>query len=300
MNIRDLKYLVALAECRHFGKAAKLCFVSQPTLSMQIKKLEDYLGVKLLERTQKSVLLTNIGNVVAERARIILQQVDELRDVAKLAKDPYQGEVKIGIIPTLAPYLLPPIIPRLAKKFPQLQIYLVEEQTALLLEKLKQGKLDAAFLALPVTEKDFIATPLFAEEFVLAVPGHHTFSKRKNIKQTALADKTLLLLTEGHCMREQALAVCHSAQAKENKSFRATSLETLRHMVATGAGITLMPQLACKTTDGVAYVPFIAPQPSRTIGLLWRATSAKAALFKDIAQHIKLILAKQNGVRIIN
>ena len=244
MNIRDLQYLVALADHGHFGKAAEICFVSQPALSMQIKKLEENLGIKLLERTNKSVLLTEVGTAIAEQARQILNQVEEVRELAKSAKDPFSGELKIGIFPTLAPYLLPHIIQPLSKIFPKLSFYLIEEKTAILLEQLKHGKIHAAILALPVEEKVLSSSLLFKEEFLLTVPHSHPFAKRKSIEHEELDKKKILLLEEGHCMRHQILSFCQNINLHEAKNFRATSLETLRHMVAAGAGITLMPKLS--------------------------------------------------------
>jgi len=296
MNSRDLKYLVALHDHLHFGKAADACFVSQPALSMQIKKLEETLGVKLLERTNKSVLLTDIGMAITDRARLILQQIDEMRDLAKLAKDPYSGELKIGIIPTLAPYLLPVIMPSLSKKFPKLSFYLHEEQTSLLVQKLKEGQLDAAFLVPPLPESNFASALLFEEEFVLAVPSTHPLSKRKIIKKTDLTNQHLLLLEEGHCMREQTLSFCHAAHASETQNFRGTSLETLRYMVASGNGITLMPKLAQQSHDSVCYIPFSAPKPTRSIGLYWRSTAAKKYLLEDFAHQIRNIVGKLKTV----
>lgn len=297
MNIRDLKYLVALADQRHFGKAAETCFVSQLALSMQIRKLEKYLGIKILERTSRSVFLTDMGILLVEKARNILNQVEEMREIAKLASDPCSGELKIGIIPTLAPYLLPHVIPKLSATFPKLTIYLVEEQTASLIEKLKQGKLDGVILALPIAEKDFMTSTLFEEEFMLAMPSNHPLSKRKLIQQNELANENLLLLEDGHCLRKQALAVCNRMNAHESKSFRATSLETLRHMVASGIGITLMPKLACKSNDGVTYVAFNKPKPSRIIGILWRTSTAKETLLNDITDYIKKIIEKQKVLK---
>lgn len=299
MNIRDLKYLVALADLGHFGKAADTCFVSQPALSMQIMKLEQSLGIKLLERTNKSVLLTEPGIIIVKRARQILNQIEEVREIAKSAKDPYSGELKIGVFPTLAPYLLPLIVPKLAKEYPKLSFYLVEEQTSLLIEKLKQGKLHAAFLSLPVMEKSFSSALLFEEEFFLATPTSHPLAKLKVVKQQDLDNKNLLLLEEGHCMRDQALSLCHRMQAHETKNFRATSLETLRHMVTAGVGITLMPALACSSSDTISYVPFSSPKPTRSIGLYWRATTAKQALLEDIVIKIKSILKKQKTVKVV-
>jgi len=296
MNTRDLQYLVALSDHCHFGKAAEACFVSQPALSMQIKKLEEALGVKLLERTNKSVLLTDTGIAITERARQILNQVEEMRDLAKLAKDPYSGELKIGIIPTLAPYLLPLIIPSLSKKFPKISFYLIEEQTSVLIEKLKIGKLDAAFLAHPVIETSLATSSLFEEEFLLAVPCTHPLAKRKAIKHNDLDNQNVLLLEEGHCMREQTLALCHKMNASETQNFRATSLETLRHMVAAGNGVTLMPKLAQQLNDSVSYIPFGSPKPMRSIGLYWRFSAAKKALLENMAVQIKQIMTKRKTV----
>lgn len=297
MNIRDLKYLVALADHNHFGKAASASFVSQPALSMQIMKLEKSLGIKLLERTNKSVLLTDHGAVIVERAREILKQVDEIREIAKAAQDPYAGELKIGIIPTLAPYLLPLIIPKLSKIYPKLSIYLVEGQTAILIDQLKQGKLHAAFLAHPFMEKGFSSSLLFQEQFLLAASVAHPFAKLKSIKQKDLDNQQLLLLEEGHCMRDQALALCHKMQASETQNFRASSLETLRHMVSAGIGITLLPRLACHEGASISYIPFSAPKPTRSIALYWRNLTAKEPLLLDLVIQIKSILKKTKRVK---
>lgn len=293
MNIRDLKYLVALHEHRHFGKAAEACFVSQPALSMQIKKLEEFLGIKLLERNNKSVFLTDEGRAITERARHILHQVEELQDIAKLAEDPYSGKLKIGIIPTLAPYFLPLIIPKLSKLFPKIAFYLIEEQTALLVEKLKIGKLDAAFLALPIIENHLNSSCLFKEEFLLAVPNTHKLAKQKKVNQTDLNTRDLLLLEEGHCMRDQVLTLCQKTKHLETQAFSGTSLETLRHMVAAGVGITLMPKLAQKLEDGIAYIPFDSPKPARSIGLFWRATTTKRLLLDGMAKEIRKIMKQK-------
>lgn len=298
MNIRDLKYLVALAEQEHFGKAADACFVSQPALSMQIKKLEETLGVKLLERTNKSVLLTDSGTIIAKRARHILNEVEEIREIAKSAQDIFSGELKIGIFPTLAPYLLPIIIPKLSKKFPNISFYLIEEKTNTLIEQLKSGKLHAAFLASPIAETGLKHTALFNEEFLLAVSANHELSHHKMVKQQDLANKNLLLLDEGHCMREQALALCHRMKVAETQNFRATSLETLRNMVIANVGITLMPKLACHQNNAICYIPFNSPKPSRTIELFWRTTSAKQVALEAIAKEIQKILTKNNSVTI--
>jgi len=300
MNLRDLKYLIAVAEHRHFGNAAEACFVSQPALSMQIKKLEESLGVQLIERTNKSVFLTDIGKEITEHARDIVYRIDAMRDIAKQAKDPYRGELRIGIIPTLAPYLLPHIIPGLTRLFPHLKIYLHEEQTDHLIMKLKHGKLDAALFGLPLSDDNFAALPLFEEELLLATPLNHPFSKRKSIHHADLANKTLLLLEDGHCLRDQALSLCDAVNATADKSFQATSLETLRHMVASQAGITLMPKLACKTNDGICYLSFRSPKPTRMLGLIWRPSTAKKILLKNVGMQIRKLLSRQKIVRVIN
>lgn len=290
MNIRDLQYLIALIDHRHFGKAAEACFVSQPALSMQIKKLEQYLGVQLLERTNKSVMMTPIGAELGEHARQVIRQIETIRDIARSAADPFGGELKLGIFPTLAPYLLPQIMPRLSEKFPRLSLLLREEQTALLIDKLRNGQIDAALLALPVEENHFTTVSLFSEEFLLAVPEGHDFARRKSIDQKELAGEQLLLLEDGHCLREQALSFCYRLRAKENQNFRATSLETLRHMVAAGVGMTLMPKYACKNNDGIAYIKFKSPPPAREIGMIWRNSAARQQALSDIAAQIKFIM----------
>jgi len=300
MNIRDLKYLVAVADHCHFGNAAEACFVSQPALSMQIKKLEDTLGIQLIERTNKSVFLTEIGKLVTQHARDIICRVEIMRDIARQAKDPYSGELRLGVIPTLAPYLLPHIIPGLTRIFPNLKIYLHEEQTDHLITKLKHGKIDAALFGLPLIDEDFIALPLFEEELVLATPFNHALSKRQSIRHSDLKNKTLLLLEDGHCLRDQALSLCHIVNASADKSFQATSLETLRHMVASNAGITLMPKLACRANDGICYLPFASPKPTRILGMIWRPSTAKTILLENMVGQIRKLMIKQKMVKIIN
>jgi LysR family hydrogen peroxide-inducible transcriptional activator len=303
MNLRDLSYLVALEDHEHFGKAADHCFVSQPTLSMQIKKLEETLGVQLIERKNRSFILTEVGKKIADKAREVLYHVDVMKDFAKQSKDPYQGELLIGLIPTLAPYLLPFIVSGLSNFFPNLKIYWVEKQTSLLLQDLAQGKLDAAILALPIPEERFINQLLFEEEFLLAVPVSHDLGKRKMVKIEELNQEELLLLGEGHCFREQALSFCQQAHLPVKKTFEATSLETLRHMVASKLGITLIPRLASKLEDGLNYLRFSESCPSRTIGLVWRESGAKQVLLQDFASKIRDLLSAQSaktGVRVLD
>ncbi|MCD6046763.1 MAG: oxyR [Gammaproteobacteria bacterium] len=287
MNLRDLKYLVSLAELKHFGKAADACFISQPALSIQIKKLEKYLGVQLLERNNKSVLLTDIGQTIAEQAILVLQEADKIRELAKVAKDPFAGELKLGIIPTLSPYLLPHIMPKLSQSFPKLSFYLVEEQTQVLEEKLRQGKIDAAILATAMQETNISQHFLFEEKFLLAVPSAHPLAKQKKAKLENIQQTGLLLLEDGHCLRDQVLSFCQYSTDIEKQNFRATSLETLRHMVIAGTGLTLMPELACYPHKKITYIPLGAPQPSRQISLYWRTSSAKNILLQALAQQLE-------------
>lgn len=298
MNIRDLKYLVAVADFGHFGKAASHCCVSQPALSMQIKKLEELFGVQLIERSTKSVLLTAVGAAIVERTRGLLCQVEEIKGIAQEARDPFSGQLTLGIIPTFAPYVLPHIISGLSKAFPRLILYLVEEKTHILLDRLRQGAIDIALLAIPITEQGFMISPLFKEEFMLAVNRSHSLAKQKVIKAADLQTRSLLLLEEGHCMRDQALEFCQKMMLSEENSFKATSLETLRYMVAANVGITLMPRLACKADDGISYIPFNTPKPTRTAGLVWRLSTPKVDLFKALACEIKKLMGKQKIIKI--
>ncbi|KZC34119.1 transcriptional regulator, partial [Rhodanobacter sp. FW510-R12] len=245
MNLRDLQYLVALAEHRHFGRAAEACFVSQPTLSTQIKKLEDELGVSLVERTPRKVLLTEVGRDIATRARDVLNEIEQIRGVARRTLDPESGTVRLGIFPTLGPYLLPHALPLVREAFPRLELLLVEEKTEVVLRMLREGKLDAGILALPLHEDSLHSEFLFEEPFLLAVSDAHPLAQHQGqLKLGDLSSQNLLLLEDGHCLRDQALEVCHLTGAGEHSGFRATSLETLRQMVAANVGITLLPVTA--------------------------------------------------------
>lgn len=288
MNLRDLRYFVALAEHRHFGRAATACHVSQPTLSTQIRKLEDELGVTLIERAPRKVMLTEIGTDLLEHARRIVDDADAMKLAARRLQNPESGSLRIGVFPTLGPYLLPHVIKPLRARFPQLELRLVEEKSADILARLKDGRLDAGLLALPVHEDQLHAEPLFSEAFWLAVPRTHRLAGNDRLPVEALHDERLLLLEDGHCLRDQALDVCRMAGAQETGGFRATSLETLRQMVAAGVGITLLPQLA--VTEPVAQpedVRLIAlsgdPLPSRHIAMVWRRSTPQHAFLTAIA-----------------
>jgi LysR family hydrogen peroxide-inducible transcriptional activator len=288
MNLRDLRYLVALAEHKHFGRAAKASFVSQPTLSTQIRKLEDELGVALVERTPRKVLLTEVGRDIAQRAREVLNEVEQIRSVARRTKDPESGTLRLGIFPTLGPYLLPHVVPQIRARFPRLELLLVEEKTEILLRQLREGRLDTAVLAQPLHDDQLHQQFLFEEPFMLAVPEHHAFAGRKSLKLDDLADQSLLLLEDGHCLRDQALEVCQLAGAGERSGFRATSLETLRQMVAANVGVTLLPTLAVKPpvaqSNDIRLIEFRGHAPSRRIAMVWRKSTAMAPFLKRLAE----------------
>jgi LysR family hydrogen peroxide-inducible transcriptional activator len=288
MNLRDLKYLVAVAEHRHFGKAAEACFVSQPTLSTQIKKLEVELGVTLIERGNRQVMLTPVGENIVAQAHRVLREVGELVHMAEEHRDPYGGELRLGIIPTVAPYLLPKILGPLHKAFPNLHIQLTEGQTAVISRLLREGDLDAVIVALPFEAENVTEAALYREPFYFAVSKEHPKAGRKTVTLADLDHEQVLLLEDGHCLRDQALDVCNTHNAVENTNFRATSIETLRQMVAANVGTTLMPELAVTAKSGpVRYIPFKTPAkgspPHRDIGLCWRARSHRVALLDEIA-----------------
>jgi LysR family transcriptional regulator, hydrogen peroxide-inducible genes activator len=288
MNLRDLRYLVALAEHRHFGRAAEACFVSQPTLSTQIKKLEEQLNVTLIERANRQVILTPVGVAVVAQAQRVLRDVDDLIRIAEEHRDPMGGNLRVGIIPTVAPYLLPRILPIIRREFPKVSIKLNEGQTRVIMKMLGDGELDAAIVALPVSEEHIVQTKLYSEPFYLALSKLHPKAGRKSVSLDDLNDEQVLLLEDGHCLRDQALAICNSHNAVENTNFRATSLETLRQMVAANIGITLMPELALGGPGGaVRYIPFRGRQPSRDIGMVWRETTSRADLLTRLARVIQ-------------
>ncbi len=302
MNIRDLEYLVALAEHRHFRRAADASHVSQPTLSGQIRKLEDELGVMLLERTSRKVLFTQAGLLLVEQARTILREVKILREMASQQGESMSGPLHIGLIPTVGPYLLPHIIPTLHETFPKLEMYLHEAQTSQLLLQLDSGKLDCAILALVKESEVFIEIPLFDEPLQLAIYASHRWADRDRVPMSDLAGEKLLMLEDGHCLRDQALGFCFQAGADEDTHFRATSLETLRNMVAAGSGITLLPALAIpneRKRDGVCYLPCYKPEPKRTIALVYRPGSPLRARYEQLAESIRTHMQAYMGANLL-
>jgi len=294
MNLRDLQYLVALADHRHFGKAATASFVSQPTLSMQVKKLEKELGVELVERNRGQILLTEAGEAVVERARVILGEVDDINRIATQATDPESGSLRLGLFPTLAPYLLPHVVPKIHERFPHLELLLVEEKTAVVHASLRDGSLDAGLMALPEPDDLLHVEPLFEEDFLLAVPADHPLAREGGpVDGSVLATEHVLLLEEGHCLRDQALEVCALAGAHERSGFRATSLETLRQMVAASVAVTLLPRLAVSppvaNSPGVALLPLVGPVPSREIGMFWRESRAYREFLPQLAAAFRVL-----------
>lgn len=288
MTLRELQYLVALATHRNFRRAAEVCLVSQPTLSTQIRKLEDELGVVLVERGPRMVMLTPAGRDAVERARRILSEVEEMKQAARRSRASEAGTLRLGVFPTLGPYLLPHVVPLIRARFPDLELLLFEDKSDLLRTRLAQGTLDAAFLALPVHDPRLHCEFLFEEPFLLAVPADSPLAQRRDITLDELGQHNLMLLEDGHCLRDQALEVCRLSGARETGEFRATSLETLRQMVVAGVGITLLPVLATRNRapgpENLRLLPFRGSQPSRQIAMLWRKTSAMHPLLLEIAE----------------
>lgn len=301
MNLRDLQYLVALDEHRHFGRAAAASFVSQPTLSTQVRKLEQELGVELIERNPRQVLLTEAGSQIVERARVVLAEVEDIRRLAARASDPEAATIRLGLFPTLAPYLLPHVVPVVHRRFPRLELLLVEEKTDVLLAQLRDGQIDAAVLALPVADQQLHVEPLFTEDFVLAVPATDPLAEGVGpVDVAVLATEPVLLLEEGHCLRDQALDVCRLAGAKELNGFRATSLETMRQMVAAGVGITLLPSLSVQSpvppSPDVAVLPLAEPVPHRRLAMLWRPTTVHHELLPRVAAVLRDLPGDLRGI----
>jgi LysR family hydrogen peroxide-inducible transcriptional activator len=298
MNLKDLKYLVALADTGHFGKAAARSFVSQPTLSAQLKKLEDYLGVKLVERQPKNVQLTDVGKQVVIRARRMLEDGEQIVALARSNTDPLAGKLKVALIPTIGPYLLPRVMPKIRKALPQLGLMLYEYQTEPLLKRLRDGEIDVGIIALPVAQDGLESEELYEEAFTVALPTNHPLSERATIKPTDLKGHTLLLLEDGHCMRDQALEVCSRVDVREAEDYRATSLETLRQMVVAGLGITLLPELAVEapfgSQRGLAIRQFAKPAPSRIVGAVWRKSSTRTLAVAEFCKVVRATMSAKS------
>jgi LysR family hydrogen peroxide-inducible transcriptional activator len=293
VNIRDLQYIIAVAETHHFGKAADRCFVSQPTLSGQIKKLEEELGVAIFERTNRSVEITPVGDSILRHARLVMEQVDVIRQIALASQDPVAGPLRIGAIPTLSPYLMPLILEPLKKQYPQMKLVLSEELTDTLLTRLQNHEIDAALLATPVNEQGLVSLPLFDEPFWIAYPHKHPFYERQRISLHDLDDENLLLLSEGHCLAQQAMDICHIKnrdQQGEMADLRAASLETLIQLVRAGLGVTLVPALAMQgswtTGSGVVAQPLRSKEASRHVSLVYRESFPRYGALQVLADVI--------------
>lgn len=294
MNLRDLRYLVALADTKHFGKAATRCHVSQPTLSAQLKKLEEYLGVELIERQPRRVALTEIGEQIVARARRVVSDSDELLALARSQRDPMSGSLKLALIPTIGPYLLPLIAKKLRKQLPKMKLMLYEYQTEPLLQALRAGDIDMGVLALPVHADGVETRKLFEEDFMIALPKGHRLADKLSVKLDDLSGESLLLLEDGHCLRDQALEICSRGDVEEDQDYRATSLETLRQMVAAGMGVTLLPKLSTTGPFGneksVVIKAFPRPAPTRIVGAVWRKSSTRSAVIKAVCEVIETAL----------
>ncbi len=288
MKLRDLEYVAAVAEHRHFGRAAAACGASQPTLSAQIRKLEYELGVELFERSSRNVSLTAAGERVLERIRVVVAETSRIADIGTEMGDPESATLRVGLFPTIAPYLLPHVVPEVRAAFPALQLRLMEAKTDEIVAELRSGLLDVAVLALPIPD-DLESVLLFVEDFVLAVPhDHHLAAGHRPVTPSALVGEPVMLLEDGHCLRDQSLAVCSVVGADEDVGLRATSLETMRQMVATGAGITLLPRMAVSppvpASRMVSLVEFAEPRPARTLAMCWRPKNAYRTFFPRLAE----------------
>lgn len=295
-TLQQLRYAVAVADARHFGRAAQTCFVSQPALSAQIRALESRLGVQLFERSSRGVLVTGAGADVVERARRILSDVDDLRHAATGTSGGLTGRLRLGVIPTIAPYLLPDAVRDVAEAHPALELYLREDRTEPLVAQLLAGELDVLLLALPLDRAGVEELPLYEEPFLLAVPDAHPLACLDRCDVSVLAGERLVLLEEGHCLRDQALAVCELAGHDGHAEIQGTSLPTVLQMVHAGLGVTLVPESAV-TRDldpdaGFALLELEPDTPTRTIGLAWRSSSARASTYRSLGELIAGAAAK--------
>lgn len=288
ITLKQLRYFEALARHRHFGRAAEDCAISQPALSMQIKELEETLGAALFERSARQVTLTSFGAEAAKRARNILRAADELGDLARASQSKLVGRLRIGVIPTIAPYLLPRLIGRLAPLYPELEIHVRETITPTLIQELGDGRLDTAILALPVSEPGLRETPLFDEQFVLVRPREEGKLPVPSIDR--LREMRLLLLEEGHCFRDQALSFCNIQSGPPREILDASSLSTLVQMVGAGMGVTFIPEMAVPVetrSADVAVARFEPPEPARTIGMVWRKSNPLDPQLQEIAEIVR-------------
>jgi LysR family transcriptional regulator, hydrogen peroxide-inducible genes activator len=296
MTLTELKYIVAVARERHFGHAAEACFVAQPTLSVAIKKLEDELGVTLFERGGSEVSVTPLGAQIVAQAERVLEQTAAIKELAKQNKDPLAGPLRLGVIYTIAPYLLPPLVKNLIDTVPQMPLILQENFTTKLIEQLRQGELDAAIMALPLPDNGLMMQTLYDEPFVVAVPRNHPWAKRKEIPAEDLKKETMLLLGNGHCFRDQVLEVCpemarfSSGGNGMQRTFEGSSLETIRHMVSSGIGLTVLPRASVRDMDDpnslISVVPFATPMPTRRVVIAWRKSFTRRAAIDAVCNAV--------------
>ena len=298
MNIRDLEYLVAVHDVNNFSRAAEICNVSQPTLSGQLKKLENDLDAPLMERSTRRVLFTPIGKTVVEHARNVLSMVDKIQGLAKANDDPMAGDFHIGMLPSVGPFLLPTLMPDLSKEYPSLNLYLYELKKEQLLDKLTKGELDAVVLAKQNWNQPVDETPLYTEKLMLAVSTEDELSKSNNpsVSCKAIKDRSILMLEDGYCLRDQALSVCETIGAKEDNRYKATSMDILWHMVKSNKGITLMPQMACdESLSGINFLPFQNPKAKRDVVMLTRKGSIRKETLDLLASAITDTASKKMG-----
>ncbi|CAE6776202.1 hydrogen peroxide-inducible genes activator [Paraburkholderia domus] len=301
MTLTELKYIVAVARERHFGRAAEACFVSQPTLSVAIKKLEDELNVQIFERGTSEVSVTPIGEQIVTQAQRVLEQTLAIKEIAKQGKDPLVGPLRLGVIYTIGPYLLPTLVKQMIKRVPQMPLMLQENYTIKLIELLKQGEIDVAIMALPFPETGLMQRPLYDEPFVVALPSGHEWENRAKIDAEDLKQETMLLLGSGHCFRDHVLGVCPELMRfSQNadgiqKTFEGSSLETIRHMVASGVGITVLPRMSVQEVKPhaggidaglLSYVAFGEPVPDRRVVLAWRKSFTRMPAIEAICDAI--------------
>jgi len=301
LTLRQLRYLSALAQHRHFGRAAEACAVTQPALSMQIRDLEKELGVELVERRTGEAALTEIGGEVARRAERVLAGARDLIDYARHRSRTLSGRLRLGIIPTLAPYVLPKVLPDLQASYPDLTIELRETQTKVLLDELAGGDLDAVMLALPLPDAEIESIRLFDDAFLLAVPASDPLPRSARVDPREIDQRRLILLEEGHCLRDQALAYCATARREMPLSLGATSLATVMQMVANGYGVTLVPEVAIDVEvrdERVKLLRFTSPEPGRAVGLAWRRTSPRKADFFALGQLVTQVLETRTRPRL--
>ncbi|MCY3687811.1 MAG: hydrogen peroxide-inducible genes activator [Gammaproteobacteria bacterium] len=289
-SLRQLKYLVSVAEHRHFSKAAEACFVTQSTLSTAIRELEQQLGVVIFERNRKSVLITPVGEKLLDQARAILGEVEDFVSLARAEKGSLSGEIRLGVIPTIGPFLLPRMLGELRQAYGKLRLYLKEEISSRLAVMLKQGKLDVLVLAFPYPLRDMETVTLFEDEFLLCMPSGHALEKQQSVRQKQLRGESLLLLEEGHCLRDHALEACELQSAETNLVYQGTSLHTLVQMVAGGLGLTLLPAMAVAGDvlgdTGLPLRRFSSEKVSRRIGMAWRKSDPRRDEYRILAEFI--------------